>query len=740
LIGVANVYLDSLFVESCIQFEYDVPIISESGELNGKLKIKLQRIESEMNYDDVNEDDELLNKNRTLKFKLNIVEAFGLPRAANNSIFCQYQFWIYTIPFIAKQKTDEESTTTSSIIRFDYENEFSIEMTEEFIEYCLDGCLSFEIFGQNILPRDENSIYSIENLSLNNKSYAKKLDTFNQMAKFENLIQSWSELSKSFEIYVHIMELNTDGNWTPVEVKKNDLIQTGGSYQLKQGQSRQISVRVKQTQPKSKMWYNGSLFNLVLHKIDKVSAGCVLGREIGINQPLDSYQEIDLNNLKDKCKNILEKRKQHLYEQLKELETLENDEDKERYELLCKQLVEIGEQQASIDAPQDNSNLPGSTIDWEPAAHMEEHVPIIFLDLNNSFINEEVEYEDVDDEYDDYDRIQAKKSVNTILCGKESYLKLENADTKFHDLKIIRWNNSENLEISADGDVQENDLFDDSDLVEKSLAAPTIKAVALWDSSIHQSPYLNQITPFDKHVYLTLKFNLKFKLINNSYDVDDNDDDNNYYKKIKNTKYIDLCLRKRISVNVYSPNSLVTNSKFTLNRFKTLIISSGNKNSAKTSAKSIASSQHSTSVIYRIISDIPKCLTEIENHESFVMKAATSILEESSNNKNETSNLFFEQYLKTLKAVDNILKRDRIQQQLIIKNVSKLFYKKNELAKSFNNDSDNTIIQKHNESENSSEKKMKKTFSVPNLIKNVGFIIIYFFSLMIMIILNYKII
>ena len=53
MIGVANVYLDSLFVESCIQFEYDVPIISESGELNGKLKIKLQRIESEMNYDDV---------------------------------------------------------------------------------------------------------------------------------------------------------------------------------------------------------------------------------------------------------------------------------------------------------------------------------------------------------------------------------------------------------------------------------------------------------------------------------------------------------------------------------------------------------------------------------------------------------------------------------------------------------------------------------------------------------------
>ena len=247
LIGVANVYLDSLFVESCILFEYDVPIISEVGELNGRLKIKMQRIDNASLEDDLTLN-ENVNTNRVMKFKFNIVEAFGMPRASNNSIFCQYQFWIYKVPFIARQQASDGLST----VKFDYENEFSIEMTEEFVEYCLDGCLSIEIFGQNILPLEET--LPIENISLTDKQQAKRIENFNQIAKYENLIQSWSELSKSFEIHIHILELNSEGNWIPVEVKQNELNKTGGVYQLKQGQSRQISVRIKPTEPKSKMW------------------------------------------------------------------------------------------------------------------------------------------------------------------------------------------------------------------------------------------------------------------------------------------------------------------------------------------------------------------------------------------------------------------------------------------------------------------------------------------------------
>ncbi len=45
LIGVANLFLDSLFIETCIVLEYDVPILNQQGEISGLLKVKLQRIE-----------------------------------------------------------------------------------------------------------------------------------------------------------------------------------------------------------------------------------------------------------------------------------------------------------------------------------------------------------------------------------------------------------------------------------------------------------------------------------------------------------------------------------------------------------------------------------------------------------------------------------------------------------------------------------------------------------------------
>jgi hypothetical protein len=174
-------------------------------------------------------------------------------------------------------------------------------------------------------------------------------------------------VSKSYELSVKILELNTEGAWRPVQVKPHGLCETGGVYQLKQGQSRQISVQLAQTRPNSVMWYNGMLFNVEPHKIDRVSIGSILMRDLNVNVPLDSYQEADLNRLKEKCRGILDTRKQYLYAQLQELsDPQRSDEDKERHESLCKQLMELGEDQAAIDAPGDNSHLPGSTIQWQP--------------------------------------------------------------------------------------------------------------------------------------------------------------------------------------------------------------------------------------------------------------------------------------------------------------------------------------------------------------------------------------
>lgn len=180
------------------------------------------------------------------------------------------------------------------------------------------------------------------------------------------------------------------------------------------------------------MWYNGSLFNFEPHKIEKVSVGCVLGKDLGTTSPLDSYQEIDLNKLKERCKQILEDRKQYLYSQLKLLSEEKNktDEESERYESLCKQLFELGEEQAAIDAPADNSGLPGSTIEWKPAENTEEHVPIIFLNINeekcsqnmNVDISNESNDSDSSGSYHDENDKSREKRIRISYGKKQRYM------------------------------------------------------------------------------------------------------------------------------------------------------------------------------------------------------------------------------------------------------------------------------------------------------------------------------
>ncbi|MFN9906113.1 MAG: hypothetical protein ACK56F_08320, partial [bacterium] len=109
-------------------------------------------------------------------------------------------------------------------------------------------------------------------------------------------------------------------------------------------------------------------------------------------------------------------------------------------------------------------------------------------------------------------------------------------------------------------------------------------------------------------------------------------------------------------------------------------------------------------------------------HESFVIKAAASLIEEkdgsSKADSNETSILFFDQYLRTIRAVDSILRRDRIQQQEIIKKISKLFYKKNQIAKSFTNSPPVSNVKQIDNStdQDNYSSKIRKNLSVPNLI------------------------
>ena len=191
---------------------------------------------------------------RRLDFKLSIIEAIDLPVQLNNSVFCKFQFWSNNKSYVVPSKV--QKTNKQTTVKFDFDNDFSIDLTEEFIEYCMDGSFSIQVLGQ----KEELTPYidqSLKNTKENTpKKYAEAVEKYNQMIKYQGMIESWNEVSKAFELNIQILELNSDGNWMPVEVKQdpeNNL--TGGTYQLRQGQSRQISVRVNPTKANSIMWY-----------------------------------------------------------------------------------------------------------------------------------------------------------------------------------------------------------------------------------------------------------------------------------------------------------------------------------------------------------------------------------------------------------------------------------------------------------------------------------------------------
>jgi hypothetical protein len=746
-----------------------------------------------------------------------------------NVVFCQYKLWSQaSTPVIVTSFDDnldsvEGKQAINSIIMFNHEADYELELSEDMREHLADNALSIEVLSHRTCDYLTKSLgdtanktaLKVQEQQQKQKIYLDKLTELNRMAKYQSLVDSWSEVSKSFEINIKILELNSEGVWRPVEVKIGDqLNKTGGIYQLKQGQSRQISVAVSQVRQGGTMYYNGMLFGLEAHKIDKISIGCVQGLDMGLN-PLDSYQELDLTRLKDKCRRILDNRKHYLHSQLKQQINNDSgnrsDDDKERYESLCKQLGELGEEQVALDAPHENSHLPGSTIKWTPADGMEEHVPILFLDLDESKLkqqkpdgasedeeeehdlvggdgNEASEDEDEADNnndeyfYDNEDYFESKNSNrkkrrgaaaannrNVLLSGgKDCYLKNEHRDSSFVDLKLISWNDSTLVEMRDTADMGEDEgagrhythSDEHLDLDEASLI---LKAVARWDSSDHKTIYLNKETPLDKRVYLIVKVTLRFRLSTSLTSGSLSLKSNKYHHHHSRHRapayhYVDLTMRKRVCVNVYSSSSTgglaggavvasssggntTTSKLINFTKLKTILsvaspthssqaAATSNTSISGTSRLATASTLTSTGVTYRLIATIPKLITEIENRESLAVKLASSILEETSSPsavvaKDETSKLsldnsmaYFEQYAKTIEAVDTILKRDRLEQQLVLKKLINHVRNVNVTLVDDEAVAANSSLATVEYS--SSTPSMKKNFSVPNLFKNVS--------------------
>ncbi|XP_055939213.1 kinesin-like protein KIF13B isoform X2 [Argiope bruennichi] len=458
LIGVANVFLDFLFHD--VKLDYQVPIISQQGEVAGRLHIEICRVDGSFldNLDNSECDSERsselkdstldvsdTNTGRQITVRLCIKSATGLPPSLSNFVFCQYMFWGHPDPVVVPPIVNPEYPASRKgkdcmTFKFEHEQEFLVNVSEEFVEHCTEGALSIEVWGHR---------------SAGFSSSKPGWDVDVQLMRSRSLADRWSELLRKIELWVEIQELNDLGEYAPVEVIPRPDIATGGVYQLRQGQQRRVVVRVKPV-------HNSGTLPIICEAITSVSIGGICSRS-KLQKPLDSYQEEDLTLLREKWSEALMKRREYLDSQIQKIINKKDktDQDIEREQSLIDQWVCLTEERNTVLVPAPKSGIPGAPADWDPPLGMEKHIPVIFLDLNADDMS-------VPNQGDSEIRIAGANSILPKEHGSQSF-----------NLPIVKYCEKE------------------------------VCATAAWDSSIHDSIHLNRATSPNDRIYLILKASVR---------------------------------------------------------------------------------------------------------------------------------------------------------------------------------------------------------------------------------------
>ncbi|XP_046837020.1 kinesin-like protein KIF13B isoform X2 [Vespa crabro] len=454
LIGVANIFLEVLFHD--VRLDYHTPIISQQGEVAGRLQVEISRIAgqfpqdriceaaSESSGDSTSSEPDDYSGSSHITCRVTIKQATGLPLSLSHFVFCQYMFWgnpeLIVVPPVVNAELPPSNCATgqrdSLAFRFDHTEDFKVPITEEFIEHCAEGALSIEVWGHRSAGFSRSKPgWEVEQ---------------QQLAKARSLADRWSELTRKIELWVEIQELNEQGEYSPVEVVTKQDTWTGGIYQLRQGQQRRIQVRVKPVQ-------NSGTLPIICQSILNIAVGSVSVRN-RLQIPLDSYQDEDLSILREKWSDALMRRRQYLDQQIQKLinKQEKTEQDVEREQSLVDQWVSLTEERNAVLVPAAGSGIPGAPADWNPPPGMEPHIPVLFLDLNA----------------DDLSTHQSGEEVS--VTGLNSILPKEHGN-KFYNLPFIRH-------------------------LEKDVCA-----IAAWDSSIHDSVHLNRVTDANERVFLILK-------------------------------------------------------------------------------------------------------------------------------------------------------------------------------------------------------------------------------------------
>ncbi|XP_068626995.1 kinesin-like protein KIF13A [Battus philenor] len=570
LIGVANIFLEALFHD--VTLDYHTPIISQQGEVAGRLQVEISRVSGQFPQDriceaasdssgDMREEDEPVDPaSQQVTIRVCIKQATGLPPSLSHFVFCQYSVWggsggepVVVAPLVSADAPPASPRHANHMtVRFDHKRDFKLPLTEEFVEHCAEGALSIEVWGH----RSAGFSRARGNWEVEQR----------QLAKARSLADRWAELTRKIQLWIEIHELNDNGEYAPVEVvQRNDMV-TGGVYQLRQGQQRRVAVRVRPAQ-------NSGTLPIICQHIVSVELGSVTVRS-RLQKPLDSYQEEDLAVLRERWSEALARRRQHLHAQLQKLvnmsPSMKSERDMEREQSLVEQWVSLTEERNAVLVPSPGSPIPGAPAAWNPPPGMEQHIPVLFLDLNADDLSTHPSGEEV------------------TVAGLHSILPKEHGN-RFYELHILHHHDKD------------------------------VAALASWDSSIHDSQYLNRITEPNERVYLILKTTVR----------------------LSHPAPMDLILRKRLALNIYKRQSLTDRIRKKIVRTDQLT---------------------QTGVTYEVVSNIPKASEELEERESLAQIAATG--EEASAADGET---YIEKYTRGVSAVESILTLDRLRQSVAVK-------------------------------------------------------------------------
>ncbi|XP_055969963.1 kinesin-like protein KIF13B isoform X1 [Sorex fumeus] len=453
LIGVANVFLESLFYD--VKLQYAVPIINQKGEVAGRLHVEVMRISGDIGEriaggDDIGENagDKEAPENK-LVCMVKILQATGLPQHLSHFVFCKYSFWDHE-PVIVAPEVDTSSSPVSKepqcMVVFDHCSEFSVHLTEDFVEHLSEGALAIEVYGHKMNdPRRNPALWDLGIIQ----------------AKTRSLRDRWSEVTRKVEFWVQILEQNENGEYCPVEVIAAKDVPTGGIFQLRQGQSRRVQVAVRSVQE------SGTL-PLMEECVLSVGIGCVRVRPLRAprahepfheeEEDMDSYQDRDLERLRRKWLNALTKRQEYLDEQLQKLVSKhdKSEDDADREAQLLEMRLTLTEERNAVMVPSAGSGIPGAPAEWTPVPGMETHIPVIFLDLNA-------------DDFSSQDNLDDPEAGgwDATLTGEE--------EDEFFELQIVK---------ELDGEA---------------------KVEASWDSAVHGCPQLSRGTPADERVFLIVR-------------------------------------------------------------------------------------------------------------------------------------------------------------------------------------------------------------------------------------------